>query len=222
MLKYLYDKEAERNQIILTQSVILMSLWYPNGVSVGLGAWHWVGIAISMSQSQGMHRDAQQDFQRVHQGISRQRLFRRIWWACFLRDRWLSIATGYPMRIHLEDCDVSMPSVEDVTLELNGLPASITDKYLPEGRLSLACLWIKLVRLSMVLGILIRTFYGLNRLEPINTDIARYEDQIQHINHVIEYAENDDELVLLSEYQYQLFYELVATFHASTAAKAVS
>lgn len=87
------------------------------------GAWHWTGVAISLAQTLGMHRKAEYKVQ-SHE----HRLYKRIWWSCYIRDRLLAVAMCRPLRIRdaefntppltLEDFDILDSDVEtgDVVL----------------------------------------------------------------------------------------------------------
>jgi hypothetical protein len=41
------------------------------------------------------------------------RLWRNIWWSCFLRDAWLAFGMGRPVRINTADYDCPKPTIED-------------------------------------------------------------------------------------------------------------
>ncbi|KAK5700337.1 hypothetical protein LTR17_023012 [Elasticomyces elasticus] len=112
--KCLYDSDYEPDQLSLIQSVILLGFWYTD-TEDRTGAWHWIGIAISLSQTLGFHRSPESVIDTNRLPERRRRLFRRIWWSCFVRDRWLSLAKGRPMRINPNDCDVPLPSMDDIT-----------------------------------------------------------------------------------------------------------
>lgn len=72
--------------------------------------WHWVYQAIGLAQGAGLHKDPGDTPQR--------RLWARIWWACLVRDRLISLGTNRPMHINSLDCTVRMLTLQD--LEENG------------------------------------------------------------------------------------------------------
>jgi hypothetical protein len=68
--------------------------------------WFWVHQAVSLAQGVGLHRDANQVPQRRH--------WARIWWACLVRDRLITLGTGRPMQINSLDCSVPMLTQADL------------------------------------------------------------------------------------------------------------
>lgn len=142
---------------------------------------------------------------------TQQRLFRRIWWSCFIRDRWLSLVKGRPMRINIEDCDLPLPFIEDITNELNALPSTTKDRYIPYDSHAVACLWIKLVKISVALGSILRIHYRSNGLKATVEDIERCEEEIHACALTAAELEQSNENMQLLSYQLQLFYESVDT-----------
>lgn len=68
--------------------------------------WLWAHQAISLAQGAGLHRDSGQ--------VSQNKIWKRIWWACLLRDRQIALGTGRPMHINSLDCSVPLPSLSDL------------------------------------------------------------------------------------------------------------
>lgn len=75
--------------------------------------WHWMGVAISLAHTIGLHRDPEKS----SMDIKKQRLWKRIWWSCFMRDRLVALGMRRPTRIKDEDFDVPMLSLSDFELE---------------------------------------------------------------------------------------------------------
>lgn len=69
--------------------------------------WHWVYQAISLAQGAGLHRDP-------GPAAPQRRLWARIWWACLVRDRLVSLGTNRPMHINSLDCTVRMLTPDDL------------------------------------------------------------------------------------------------------------
>lgn len=67
-------------------------------------------------------------------------------------DRWLSLTLGKPVRINLDDSDVTMASAGDVVDDLSGLPGSIAPKFMPDDLPQLAEHWVLLIKLRELLG----------------------------------------------------------------------
>ncbi|KAF8844890.1 hypothetical protein BDN67DRAFT_942357 [Paxillus ammoniavirescens] len=103
------------------------SQFVPNALSA---LWVRLGTAIRMAQDLGLHRA-----ESVKQNIE---LRRRLWGACVICDRWLSLTYGHPYMIDVQDCDARLPSSGDPN-----------DLYMDE-----------LVRLSVILGRVLKTIYS--------------------------------------------------------------
>jgi hypothetical protein len=129
-----------------------------------------------------------------------------MWWCCVMRDRWLSLALGRPMRIHSDDCEMPMPRLEDVTQEMEAIASHVKEKYLPSYSKTAAGLWIKLLRLSDVLGTIIRVFYGSKTVKPAKEDLERCENEILRCCLSAEEKAQNDPIALFHGYQLQLFY----------------
>lgn len=143
------------------------------------GAWYWIGTAISLCQTMGLHRDLEAVTTKNHFSDSKLRLFRRLWWSCVIRDRWLALAFGRPMRIQLEDCDTLMPSTEDLTFDLRQASPASLPKYTSTLRADFAPFWIKLVMLSKALGLIIQMFYRTRRDRQTIDDVRACEEEIE-------------------------------------------
>ncbi len=78
--------------------------------------WHWMGVAISLAHTIGLHRNPEKS----NMDPKRQRLWKRIWWSCFMRDRLIALGMRRPTRIKNQDYDVPMLTIED--FELDPLP----------------------------------------------------------------------------------------------------
>jgi hypothetical protein len=170
-------------------------------------AWHWTGTAISLCQTMGLHRNLESITAKNHFTQDNLRLFRRIWWSCFVRDRWLSLSHGWPMRIQLQYCDTPMPTVEDVTMDLKELHGAIREKYLLADQNALATLWIKFVELSKALGNTIQTFYSPQRSLPDLNDVKRCENEIYQCDASGTENDNADHITAFHTYDLKMFRE---------------
>ncbi|OAL30558.1 hypothetical protein AYO22_01510 [Fonsecaea multimorphosa] len=176
-VKALYDSDYEDDKVCVVQAVTLLGFWYSDAEDRN-GPWHWLGIAIGLCQVMGLHR--QPPFTLAGPATElRQRLFRRIWWSCFLRDRWLSVGLGRPMRINLDDCDVQMPEAEDLTAELGQLAIEVANRYLPGSMDEHAIIWVKLIKLSHILGRIIRVDYGLSCSDAGSDHLQALEAELE-------------------------------------------
>ncbi|KAH0836965.1 Cutinase transcription factor 1 alpha [Fonsecaea pedrosoi] len=126
--KALYDANYEDDRITIVQALILMG-WYwegPEGkasaateftdnprsniaADVTKNVFYWTRVAIVVAQGAGMHRSVESS------QLSRQdkRLWKRVWWSLFTRDRSVAVALGRPVSINTDDSDVEMITEED-------------------------------------------------------------------------------------------------------------
>lgn len=186
-----------------------MGFWYTETQDQG-GAWYWIGIAIGLCQTLGLHRcPVILSHKRLQLPEARQRLLRRLWWVCVVRDRWLSLVKGRPMRINHEDCDMPMPTADDITKELDSIPSSVKIEFFPSDTRTLADMWISFVKISVSLGTILRTHYR-PRARPAVQDIEDCANELRLGEPEPLSAlqiENADDIIQLHAYQLQLFYE---------------
>src|SRR5436190_22576994 len=72
-------------------------------------AWHWMGICVSLANTIGLHRDPTNSCM----NLRCQRLWKRIWWSTYTRDRLIALGMRRPTRIEDKDCDVPMLTLDD-------------------------------------------------------------------------------------------------------------
>ena len=149
-----------------------MGFWYTDPQD-HTGAWYWIGIAITLSQTLGLHRSPEAKNRNQRFSDTQQPLIRMIWWSCVVRDSWLSLAKGRPLRIHHEDCDIHLPRPEDLLSNLESIPTHIREKFVPNEMAGLVNMWINLVNISASLGKILRIHYRVTgskaRIEDVNT-----------------------------------------------------
>lgn len=117
-VKLLYDFDWEIDRVIVVQSVLLMTYWYesPNDPK---DVWHWLGVAISTARTIGLNYNTE-DSSLTQQ---KRRLWKRIWWSCYMRDRLVAIGMRRPIRIKDDEYDVPMLTIDD--FETNALPPEL-------------------------------------------------------------------------------------------------
>lgn len=107
LLQLLYDHGVESDKVSIIQTVLLVAYW-----SEKLGdkkaAWHWMGIAITLAQTLGMHRKGE-----YKDHSQETKLYKRVWWSCYIRDRMLGIAMGRPLQIRDTKFDTLPLTIED-------------------------------------------------------------------------------------------------------------
>ncbi|CZR58718.1 related to cutinase transcription factor 1 beta [Phialocephala subalpina] len=204
--KCLYDLDHGTDKLVLIQSVMLMGFWYTDPQD-HTGTWYWIGVAITLSQALGLHRCPQVNNRSQRLPEKQQPLIRRIWWSCVVRDRWLSLAKGRPLRIHHDDCDVPTPGAADILNDLDAVPKRTRDKFVPPDSEILAKMWINLVRISDNLGKILRIHYRVNGPKAIDEDIHNSADELRDCLTQVDLKYDTSILVHLHVHHVELFYE---------------
>ncbi|OAP59360.1 hypothetical protein AYL99_06658 [Fonsecaea erecta] len=149
--KRTYDAQLETDKSATIASVLLLSYWYADLEDLD-GGCYWSGAAIHLCFSIGLHREPSYSrLPRSPFSPSQIALWRRLWWCSYYREAWLCLGTGRPMRVHLDDSDLQLPSVHDVVDDVKELSPELREAFLPPDLDELAELWIKLLRLSIKL-----------------------------------------------------------------------
>ncbi|KAI0032267.1 fungal-specific transcription factor domain-containing protein [Vararia minispora EC-137] len=117
--------------------------------------WVRLGTAIRMAQDLGLHRA-----EAIKQNIE---LRRRLWCMCVISDRWMSLSYGHPYMIDINDCDARFPS-----------SGSSDDMYT-----------VELVRLSILLGRVLKTIYS-----PSGLNLATDEALVALLNDIESWRAN--------------------------------
>ncbi|UKZ93985.1 Cutinase transcription factor 1 beta [Trichoderma asperellum] len=117
--RLLYDFDYESDRLVLVQGLLLMTYWYETPDDQK-DTWHWMGVAISLAHTIGLHRNPEV----TTMAVPTQKLWKRIWWSCFMRDRLIALGMRRPTRIKDEDFDVPMLAESD--FELAVLPDKVT------------------------------------------------------------------------------------------------
>lgn len=174
--KLLFDVSAENDKIILIQSSLLLGFWFQDAEDVKQ-SWYWTGIAISIAQTIGLHRNPDRKGGKKNDviGHSQKRLWRNIWWSCFLRDAWLAFGMGRPVRINTKDCDCPMPTIEDAEETFKGVLVKGNELYAPDVT-DFSNLWLELLKVSEGLHEVLRIQYRGNsspsQIEALRTNIS--------------------------------------------------
>lgn len=118
-MQVLYDFDYEVDRVSLVQSLLLMTYWYETPDDQK-DTWHWMGVAISLAHTIGMHRNPETS----NMEPNKKKLWKRIWWSCFMRDRLVALGMRRPTRVKDEDYDVPMLTEDD--FEIGPISDSIT------------------------------------------------------------------------------------------------
>ena len=116
--KLLYDFDFELDRQKVVQAVMLMTYWYENPDDPK-DVWHWLGVGISLARTIGLNCDTSTS----DMSPQKRRLWKRIWWSLYTRDRLVAIGMRRPMRIKGEDFDVPMLELED--FETSSMPPEL-------------------------------------------------------------------------------------------------
>ncbi|KAH8690877.1 cutinase transcription factor 1 alpha [Talaromyces proteolyticus] len=117
--KALYDANYEDDRVTIVQALVLMGWYWEGPEDVTKNVFYWSRVAIVVAQGSGMHRSVESS------QLSRtdKRLWKRIWWTLFTRDRSVAVALGRPININIDDSDVEMLTEEDFIEDEGDTPA---------------------------------------------------------------------------------------------------
>jgi hypothetical protein len=73
-----------------------------------------MGVAISLAHTIGLHRNPENS----NMPPNKKKLWKRIWWSCFMRDRLVALGMRRPTRVKDEDYDVPMLEEDDFEIEV--------------------------------------------------------------------------------------------------------
>ncbi|KAI1377547.1 fungal-specific transcription factor domain-containing protein [Hypoxylon crocopeplum] len=107
--KALYDANYEDDRVTIVQALLLMGWYWEGPEDVTKNVFYWSRVAIIVAQGSGMHRSVEAS----QLSVADKRLWKRIWWTLFTRDRSVAVALGRPCNINLDDSDVEMLTEDD-------------------------------------------------------------------------------------------------------------
>ncbi|KAK3945197.1 cutinase transcription factor 1 beta 2 [Diplogelasinospora grovesii] len=170
--RLLYDFDYESDRLVLVQALLLMTYWYQTPDDQK-DTWHWMGVAISLAHTIGLHRNPAS----TNMDRRKQKLWKRIWWSCFMRDRLIALGMRRPTRIKAEDFDV--PMLDESDFEIAALADDITllgpDCTLVRDlgmQQELAVLCIEKARLCILISHMLKAQYSVlsrDNIRPENT-----------------------------------------------------
>lgn len=107
--KALYDANYEDDRVTIVQALVLMGWYWEGPEDVTKNVFYWSRVATVVAQGSGMHRSVEGS----QLSVADKRLWKRIWWTLFTRDRSVAVALGRPVHINTDDSDVEMVCEED-------------------------------------------------------------------------------------------------------------
>ena len=157
--KRLIDIEYELPRQSSIQALLLMVTYRSTSAKSGGRVWVMLGMATRMAQDMGMHRNSA----RWHLPPLETEIRKRLWWICYVMDRWVSAAMGRPMAIDDSDCDVDYPSpVEQDWADADGnapSPHENNDKIKAESSFALGY-FVETIKLAQILGQILGRVYA--------------------------------------------------------------
>lgn len=167
--KALYDANYEDDRITIVQALILMGWYWEGPEDVTKNVFYWTRVAIVVAQGSGMHRSVEAS------QLSRtdKRLWKRVWWTLFTRDRSVAVALGRPVSINTDDTDVEMISEEDF-IEDEG---DMNSEYAPDT--IHVQFFLQYVKLCEIMGLVLSQQYSVasksrrtNAIDLTHSDMA--------------------------------------------------
>ncbi|KAF4998204.1 hypothetical protein FDECE_11846 [Fusarium decemcellulare] len=170
--RLLYDFDYESDRLVLVQALLLMTYWYETPDDQK-DTWHWMGVAISLAHTIGLHRNPGS----TSMAPAKQKLWKRIWWSCFMRDRLIALGMRRPTRIKDEDFDVPMLEESDFEIEIlpednTVIPASCTLVRNLDMQRELAIMCISKAQLCVCISHMLKAQYSVlirDKMKPENT-----------------------------------------------------
>lgn len=167
-----------------------MTYWYETSDDQK-DAWHWIGVAISLAYTMGLHRE----LGAMSVSTSRQKLGKRIWWSCFMRDRLIALGMRQPSRIHDEDFDVPMLQEGDFEIEVfpednNILPLECTVARDITMQQELAALFIAKVQLGICIGHILSSLYSVSMRDSVHPENTTNSTWMLFPNKKLDYTGN--------------------------------
>jgi hypothetical protein len=149
--KALFDANYEVDRVAAVQSAILMGWWLEGPDEVTSNVYYWTRVGVTVGQGIGLHRSVEKSGMPEME----KRVWKRIWWSLFVRDRSTAVAMGRPVMINLEDSDVPMITMDDFNEDEPNQPSPY-----PVNRVH-ALYFIASVKLSEIMGLTIKEQYSV-------------------------------------------------------------
>ncbi|KAL9131536.1 MAG: hypothetical protein Q9217_000550 [Psora testacea] len=167
--KALYDANYEDDRVTIVQALVLMGWYWEGPEDVTKNVFYWTRVATVVAQGSGMHRSVEQS----QLGKADKKLWKRIWWTLFTRDRSVAVALGRPVHINTDDSDVEMVTEDDFIEDEGDQPA----KYPPDN--VHVQFFLQYVRLCEIMGLVLSQQYSVaskarrqNAIDLTHSDMA--------------------------------------------------
>ncbi|KAI6854368.1 hypothetical protein KC323_g8847 [Hortaea werneckii] len=160
--KALYDANYEDDRVTIVQALILMGWYWEGPEDVTKNVFYWSRVAVIVAQGSGMHRSVEGS----QLSKADKRLWKRIWWTLFTRDRSVAVALGRPVSINIEDSDVEMVSEDDF---IDDEGPDRPSEYAPDP--VHVQFFLNYVKLTEIMGLVLSQQYGVANRMRRNTAI---------------------------------------------------
>ncbi|KAK0636891.1 fungal-specific transcription factor domain-containing protein [Bombardia bombarda] len=167
--KALYEANYEDDRVTIVQSLLLMGWYWEGPEDVTKNVFYWSRVATIVAQGSGMHRSVEGS----QLSKSDKRLWKRIWWTLFTRDRSVAVALGRPCHINLDDSDVEMLTEDDFIEEDSENPAEY-----PPDQIHVQ-FFLQYVKLCEIMGLVLSQQYSVaskgrrqNAIDLTHSDMA--------------------------------------------------
>ncbi|RYO95753.1 hypothetical protein DL764_007606 [Monosporascus ibericus] len=165
--KALYDANYEDDRVTIVQSLVLLSWFWEGPEDVTKNVFYWTRVAVTVAQGIGMHRSVEKS----QLSKADKRLWKRVWWTIFTRDRSCAVALGRPCGINLEDSDVDMITEDDFIEDEPGH----TSPYCPDP--VHVDFFLQYVKLCEIMGLVLSQQYSAaSRARPKNAIDLTHSD----------------------------------------------
>lgn len=108
----LFNIDHEKDRLSVIQSMFLLQFWWRIPTDYKDQSY-WMAGAIRIAQGMGLHRSTRENWAKGILSDEERLLWRKMWWALWIRDRQIAAAMGKPVLIHDEDCDVEELGLRD-------------------------------------------------------------------------------------------------------------
>jgi hypothetical protein len=167
--KALYDANYEDDRVTIVQALVLMGWYWEGPEDVTKNVFYWSRVATIVAQGSGMHRSVEGS----QLNKPDKRLWKRIWWTLFTRDRSVAVALGRPVHINTDDSDVEMVSEEDFLEDEDGAPSEF-----PPDPMHVQ-FFLQYVKLCEIMGLVLSQQYSVaskarrqNAIDLTHSDMA--------------------------------------------------
>ncbi|BDD56037.1 Cutinase transcription factor 1 alpha [Monascus purpureus] len=167
--KALYDANYEDDRVTIVQALVLLGWYWEGPEDVTKNVFYWTRVATIVAQGSGMHRSVESS----QLSKADKRLWKRIWWTLFTRDRSVATAMGRPTGINTDDSDVGMLTEDDFIEDDVDSPA----EYPPDP--VHVQFFLQYVKLCEIMGLVLSQQYSvgaksrrMNAMDLTHSDMA--------------------------------------------------